>query len=57
MAEQAGWAALFLWDHVLAVPGLEVAYAWTTRADGLQEAAADDLLQRDAVEAARALSL
>ncbi len=29
MAEQAGWAGLFLWDHVLAVPGLAVAEAYT----------------------------
>jgi alkanesulfonate monooxygenase SsuD/methylene tetrahydromethanopterin reductase-like flavin-dependent oxidoreductase (luciferase family) len=29
MAEQAGWAGLFLWDHMLAVPGLAVADAWT----------------------------
>lgn len=32
MAEQAGWAGLFLWDHMLAVPGLAVADAWTTLA-------------------------
>lgn len=31
-AEQAGWAGLFLWDHMLAVPGLAVADAWTTLA-------------------------
>ena len=31
-AEQAGWAGLFLWDHLLAVPGLAVADAWTTLA-------------------------
>jgi alkanesulfonate monooxygenase SsuD/methylene tetrahydromethanopterin reductase-like flavin-dependent oxidoreductase (luciferase family) len=32
MTERAGWAGLFLWDHVLAVPGLAVADAWTTLA-------------------------
>jgi len=29
-AEQAGWEGLYLWDHMLAVPGMAVAEAWTT---------------------------
>jgi alkanesulfonate monooxygenase SsuD/methylene tetrahydromethanopterin reductase-like flavin-dependent oxidoreductase (luciferase family) len=31
-AEQAGWDGLFLWDHMLATPGMAVADAWTTLA-------------------------
>jgi alkanesulfonate monooxygenase SsuD/methylene tetrahydromethanopterin reductase-like flavin-dependent oxidoreductase (luciferase family) len=31
-AEETGWAGLFLWDHMLADPGLAVAEAWTTLA-------------------------
>jgi alkanesulfonate monooxygenase SsuD/methylene tetrahydromethanopterin reductase-like flavin-dependent oxidoreductase (luciferase family) len=31
-AEQAGWDGLFLWDHMLAEPGMAVADAWTTMA-------------------------
>jgi alkanesulfonate monooxygenase SsuD/methylene tetrahydromethanopterin reductase-like flavin-dependent oxidoreductase (luciferase family) len=31
-AEQAGWDGFFLWDHMLAEPGLPVAEAWTTMA-------------------------
>ena len=31
-AEQAGWDGFYLWDHVLAVPGMAVAEAWTTLA-------------------------
>ncbi len=29
-AEQAGWDGLYLWDHMLAEPGMPVAEAWTT---------------------------
>ncbi|MGA8681338.1 MAG: LLM class flavin-dependent oxidoreductase, partial [Acidimicrobiales bacterium] len=29
-AEDAGWEGLFLWDHVLAIPGMAVADAWVT---------------------------
>jgi alkanesulfonate monooxygenase SsuD/methylene tetrahydromethanopterin reductase-like flavin-dependent oxidoreductase (luciferase family) len=31
-AERAGWDGLFLWDHILAAPGVAVADAWTTMA-------------------------
>jgi alkanesulfonate monooxygenase SsuD/methylene tetrahydromethanopterin reductase-like flavin-dependent oxidoreductase (luciferase family) len=31
-AEEAGWAGFFLWDHMLAAPGMAVAEAWTTLA-------------------------
>jgi alkanesulfonate monooxygenase SsuD/methylene tetrahydromethanopterin reductase-like flavin-dependent oxidoreductase (luciferase family) len=31
-AEQAGWDGLFVWDHMLADPGLPVSDAWTTMA-------------------------
>jgi alkanesulfonate monooxygenase SsuD/methylene tetrahydromethanopterin reductase-like flavin-dependent oxidoreductase (luciferase family) len=31
-AEQAGWDGLFLWDHILAAPGVAVADTWTTMA-------------------------
>jgi alkanesulfonate monooxygenase SsuD/methylene tetrahydromethanopterin reductase-like flavin-dependent oxidoreductase (luciferase family) len=31
-AEQAGWDGIYLWDHMLAVPGMPVAEAWTTMA-------------------------
>ena len=31
-AEQAGWDGFFIWDHVLAVPGMAVGEAWTTLA-------------------------
>jgi alkanesulfonate monooxygenase SsuD/methylene tetrahydromethanopterin reductase-like flavin-dependent oxidoreductase (luciferase family) len=31
-AEKAGWDGFFLWDHMLAVPGMAVAEAWTTLA-------------------------
>jgi alkanesulfonate monooxygenase SsuD/methylene tetrahydromethanopterin reductase-like flavin-dependent oxidoreductase (luciferase family) len=31
-AEQAGWDGVFLWDHMLAEPGMAVADAWTTMA-------------------------
>lgn len=31
-AEQAGWSGFFLWDHMLARPGMAVADAWTTMA-------------------------
>jgi alkanesulfonate monooxygenase SsuD/methylene tetrahydromethanopterin reductase-like flavin-dependent oxidoreductase (luciferase family) len=31
-AEQAGWDGVFLWDHMLAEPGMAVAEAWTTLA-------------------------
>jgi alkanesulfonate monooxygenase SsuD/methylene tetrahydromethanopterin reductase-like flavin-dependent oxidoreductase (luciferase family) len=31
-AEQAGWDGWFIWDHMLAEPGLAVADAWTTLA-------------------------
>jgi alkanesulfonate monooxygenase SsuD/methylene tetrahydromethanopterin reductase-like flavin-dependent oxidoreductase (luciferase family) len=31
-AEAAGWDGLFLWDHILAAPGVAVADAWTTMA-------------------------
>jgi alkanesulfonate monooxygenase SsuD/methylene tetrahydromethanopterin reductase-like flavin-dependent oxidoreductase (luciferase family) len=31
-AEAAGWDGLFLWDHILAGPGVAVADAWTTLA-------------------------
>jgi len=31
-AEQAGWSGIFLWDHMLARPGMAVAEAWTTLA-------------------------
>jgi alkanesulfonate monooxygenase SsuD/methylene tetrahydromethanopterin reductase-like flavin-dependent oxidoreductase (luciferase family) len=29
-AEQAGWDGFYLWDHMLAEPGMAVAEAWTT---------------------------
>jgi len=29
-AEQAGWDGFYLWDHMLAEPGVPVAEAWTT---------------------------
>jgi alkanesulfonate monooxygenase SsuD/methylene tetrahydromethanopterin reductase-like flavin-dependent oxidoreductase (luciferase family) len=32
LAEQAGWDGFFLWDHLLAAPGMGVAEAWTTLA-------------------------
>jgi alkanesulfonate monooxygenase SsuD/methylene tetrahydromethanopterin reductase-like flavin-dependent oxidoreductase (luciferase family) len=31
-AERAGWDGFFLWDHMLASPGMAVAEAWTTLA-------------------------
>lgn len=31
-AEDVGWAGLFLWDHMLADPGMAVGEAWTTLA-------------------------
>ncbi len=31
-AEQAGWDGFFIWDHMLAEPGMPVAEAWTTLA-------------------------
>ena len=31
-AEAAGWSGFYLWDHMLATPGLPVADAWTTMA-------------------------
>jgi alkanesulfonate monooxygenase SsuD/methylene tetrahydromethanopterin reductase-like flavin-dependent oxidoreductase (luciferase family) len=31
-AEEAGWDGLFLWDHVVAAPGMAVADAWVTLA-------------------------
>lgn len=31
-AEQAGWDGFYLWDHMLAEPGMAVAEAWTTLA-------------------------
>lgn len=31
-AERAGWDGLYLWDHMLAEPGMAVAEAWTTLA-------------------------
>jgi alkanesulfonate monooxygenase SsuD/methylene tetrahydromethanopterin reductase-like flavin-dependent oxidoreductase (luciferase family) len=31
-AEQAGWDGIFLWDHMLAVPGMAVADVWTVMA-------------------------
>jgi alkanesulfonate monooxygenase SsuD/methylene tetrahydromethanopterin reductase-like flavin-dependent oxidoreductase (luciferase family) len=31
-AEQAGWSGFFLWDHMLARPGVPVADAWITMA-------------------------
>ena len=31
-AEQAGWDGLYLWDHILAAPGVAVADTWTTLA-------------------------
>jgi alkanesulfonate monooxygenase SsuD/methylene tetrahydromethanopterin reductase-like flavin-dependent oxidoreductase (luciferase family) len=31
-AEQAGWDGVFLWDHMLAEPGMAVADAWTAMA-------------------------
>jgi alkanesulfonate monooxygenase SsuD/methylene tetrahydromethanopterin reductase-like flavin-dependent oxidoreductase (luciferase family) len=31
-AEQAGWDGFYLWDHMLALPGMAVAEAWTTLA-------------------------
>jgi alkanesulfonate monooxygenase SsuD/methylene tetrahydromethanopterin reductase-like flavin-dependent oxidoreductase (luciferase family) len=31
-AEDAGWDGLFLWDHMLAVPGMAVADPWVTMA-------------------------
>jgi alkanesulfonate monooxygenase SsuD/methylene tetrahydromethanopterin reductase-like flavin-dependent oxidoreductase (luciferase family) len=31
-AEQAGWDGFYIWDHVLAEPGMAVAEAWTTLA-------------------------
>jgi len=31
-AEQAGWDGLFLWDHMLAIPGMAVADPWVTLA-------------------------
>jgi alkanesulfonate monooxygenase SsuD/methylene tetrahydromethanopterin reductase-like flavin-dependent oxidoreductase (luciferase family) len=31
-AEEAGWDGLFLWDHMLAVPGMAVADSWVTAA-------------------------
>ena len=31
-AEQAGWDGFYVWDHVLAEPGMAVAEAWTTLA-------------------------
>jgi alkanesulfonate monooxygenase SsuD/methylene tetrahydromethanopterin reductase-like flavin-dependent oxidoreductase (luciferase family) len=31
-AEQAGWDGFYLWDHILAAPGVAVADAWTTLA-------------------------
>lgn len=32
MAEDAGWDGLFLWDHLLAFPGMPVADVWVTMA-------------------------
>lgn len=32
LAERAGWDGFFLWDHILADPGVPVAEAWTTLA-------------------------
>ena len=32
MAEDAGWDGLFLWDHILAEPGMPVADSWVTMA-------------------------
>ena len=31
-AEDAGWDGFFLWDHMLARPGMAVADAWVTMA-------------------------
>ena len=31
-AEQAGWDGLFVWDHILAEPGMAVADPWVTMA-------------------------
>jgi alkanesulfonate monooxygenase SsuD/methylene tetrahydromethanopterin reductase-like flavin-dependent oxidoreductase (luciferase family) len=31
-AEAAGWDGFFLWDHILAVPGMPVADSWITMA-------------------------
>jgi hypothetical protein len=31
-AEEAGWAGLFLWDHMLAEPGMAVADPWAVLA-------------------------
>ncbi|MCU1494023.1 MAG: luciferase [Acidimicrobiaceae bacterium] len=31
-AEEAGWDGLFLWDHLISRPGLQVADPWTTMA-------------------------
>jgi alkanesulfonate monooxygenase SsuD/methylene tetrahydromethanopterin reductase-like flavin-dependent oxidoreductase (luciferase family) len=31
-AEHAGWDGFYLWDHMLALPGMAVAEAWTTLA-------------------------
>jgi alkanesulfonate monooxygenase SsuD/methylene tetrahydromethanopterin reductase-like flavin-dependent oxidoreductase (luciferase family) len=31
-AEQAGWDGFYIWDHMLAEPGMAVAEAWTTLA-------------------------
>ncbi|MGO8961203.1 MAG: LLM class flavin-dependent oxidoreductase [Streptosporangiaceae bacterium] len=32
VAEEAGWDGFYLWDHMLAEPGMAVAEAWTTLA-------------------------
>jgi alkanesulfonate monooxygenase SsuD/methylene tetrahydromethanopterin reductase-like flavin-dependent oxidoreductase (luciferase family) len=32
LAEEAGWDGFFLWDHILADPGVPVAEVWTTLA-------------------------
>ena len=32
LAEESGWDGLFLWDHMLAAPGMAVADPWVTMA-------------------------
>src|SRR5260370_14469590 len=32
VADQVGWDGFYLWDHMLAEPGMAVAEAWTTLA-------------------------
>ena len=35
MAEEAGWSGFFLWDHMLARPGMAICDPWITMAPNL----------------------